>query len=1040
MLNDMQIERTLQKLERLIGSLKPHIFEKISSLEVTVYKTFDRLFSPPESHLFEKIAKGEKWGEDELFCWFKSTYTADQDLDNIPLFIQPNTGGYEGMLFVNKKPVGIYASKIKEYQFGNHYSCMFTNKTKKGEIFEIDIEFFAGNKIIGCFPFENGLNESYEHTFTSIDVCKKNTVVADFIFDLSCLLQLVRSLDKSSFRKSDIINGLIEIHKIIVYSIENTEKQLWIKSIESASKIIKPLLLKKNSESVAQVGVIGHSHMDTAWLWTIPETIKKCARTYSNQLTLMDQYPEYKFIQSSAYHLKIVEENYPELFERIKLKILEGKYEPNGGVWIECDCNITSGESIIRQFLWGQKYTQKHFNFTSNSFWLPDTFGYSAAIPQIMKGCKVDYFLTTKLSWNDTNTFPYDTFYWEGIDGTNVFVHFNCTHVWPDPQSLIKHTTGIPDQGNNYLKQKTVSNKRLVSYGYGDGGGGPQFEMIEMAKRCQNLEGCPKVYHTTVTNFMQQLEQSAVSPHKYTGELYLELHRGTFTNQHKIKYNNRKAEFLLRNLEIISVYNDVQNNHISTDTKIRNLYEVLLVNQFHDILPGTCIPKAHDQCYEQMDKLLHDAQKILNSYIQDKSCQNHVSIINTNSFDFEDLIYLKDNKLVPIDDKLKIQMTQDIEGNNKIAVGNLTIPPMSSKVIKLKLQNNTENNKSNFIFINNLLETPFAKIKFDNKGYFESFIDKRVNRELRSKNGYPLNALIFAEDVPMQWDNWDIDPDLELKMQDNCELISQEVISNGELEFRIRNIYKLSEKTTIKQDVIFYSQTARVDFDTIIDWNDKHKFLKAAFDTSIFARNAKHEIQFGYVERPTTKNNSFQQAMFEVVNHKYTDMSESEYGIAILNDCKYGISTNGSNMRLSLHKGGCRPDPRGDQGIHRMMYSFLPHNTNFSATSVIHPAYSINNPPIIKEGIFNMDSFINLLDTNIIIEAIKPCEENKKGFIVRLYESEGKYTNTQIKTAFTPKSIAITNMLEEPLNFLNNSRTNDLTFTPFEIKTILIEY
>ena len=286
----------------------------------------------------------------------------------------------------------------------------------------------------------------------------------------------------------------------------------------------------------------------------------------------MEQYPEYKFVQSSACHGNMLLEHYPSLFERIKEKVAEGRYEPNGGVWVECDCNITGGESMVRQFLWGQRFTRKHFNFTSNTFWLPDTFGYSAAIPQIMKGCGVDYFCTTKIDWNDTNMFPYDTFYWEGIDGTKVFTHFNRTHFVPSPDDLIKYVSCENNLGSS-LKERSVTRKRLMSYGYGDGGGGPQFEQIELARRVKDLNGVPKSEHTTVGEFMQNLEKDVKNPNTYKGELYLELHRGTLTNQHNIKRNNRKAEFALRDLEILTVNEAVKNGKVATEKEIHPLYE-----------------------------------------------------------------------------------------------------------------------------------------------------------------------------------------------------------------------------------------------------------------------------------------------------------------------------------------------------------------------------------------------------------------------------------------------------------------------------------
>ena len=411
--------------------------------------------------------------------------------------------------------------------------------------------------------------------------------------------------------KSKAMNALIDAHKVIYYSPEDVSEENFFEGIRKAHTCFKEVLSIKNGPLAPVAGIIGHSHMDTAWLWHVDETVKKCARTFSNQLSLMEQYPEHRFIQSSALHSDMMRKHYPELFLRIKEKVREGRYEPNGAVWVECDCNITSGESMIRQFLWGQRFNEKHFGYRSDSFWLPDTFGYSASIPQIMKGCGVDYFLTTKLSWNDTNTFPYNTFYWQGIDGTRVFSHFNTIQSWPDPRELRAAFENNP--------QPSVTNSRLVTYGYGDGGGGPQFEMLESARRCMDLCDVPRIKYTSVSDFMKELEKECHEPDTYRGELYLELHRGTLTNQHEIKYNNRKAELALRDLELLTVCESARKGKPVSAEKTNELYETLLLNQFHDILPGTCINRAHEECKAQMRELLAKTAK------KTKDCGYHKS-------------------------------------------------------------------------------------------------------------------------------------------------------------------------------------------------------------------------------------------------------------------------------------------------------------------------------------------------------------------------------------------------------------------------------
>ena len=1035
MMNEPQIKRMLSKLSQLEETLDRYVFKKQAELSVVKYETKELLSRAPEDDtLYTEVKPGDTWGAERSYCWFKGSFTVPAELAGKPLYIYPRFGAYEAMLFVDGVPFGNFAYKISETDHGNHYCDLLCLEPKAGQVIDIVIEAYAGHYVIGTQPFEHFPVPSYQYAFESIDICTKNQDIADFIYDLRCLNQLASTMDEYSFRRGDVVNCLAKVHETVYYSPEHTDEAVWRAALADAREIMRPCLEAKNADSAPSVGLIGHSHMDTAWLWDISETIKKCARTYANQMALMEEYPEYCFIQSSAYHLELMRRYYPELFARIQEKVKEGRYEPNGGVWVECDCNITSGESMIRQFLWGQRYTEKYFGYRSDCFWLPDTFGYSAAIPQIMKGCGVDYFLTTKLSWNDTNTFPYETFIWEGIDGTDVFTHFNCTHCWPDPKTLIERTEGRG--AVNSLQQKSVSDSRLISYGQGDGGGGPMFEMIEMSRRVKDLDGCPKAYHTTVSDFMKKLEKEAVNPNTYAGELYLELHRGTLTNQHQIKRNNRKAEIAIHNAEILTVCDAIKEKKAADDKEIRPLLETLLVNQFHDILPGTCIQTAHEQSHRETTEIIEKATAMANDLIKGEG-EGEQTLVNLLPFEYDDVVYLdaKDGCIVA-DDTVAQQYVRDLDDNELLALAGVKIPAMSS--LTVTHDDRCACGNFNFTYENGKVTTPFAEITFNEKGYMSSFIDKRNGRELVA--GLPFNTFLMAEDVPSAWDNWDVDADIQPKFKDCAELLSEEVISNGAAQLRIRRTYKLSDKSSLRQDMVFHARTPRIDFETEIEWHDVRRFLKTAFDTSILARQARHEIQFGYATKPTTRNNAIEQAMFEVLNHKYTDLSETQYGCAILNDCKYGISVEGGSMRLSLHKGGIRPDPRGDAGTHRVTYSFLPHMGGFSAETVIKPAYALNYRPLVTEGRFILPQLLSVENApNVIIETIKPCEDAQNACIVRLYEAEGTYASCKLVPGFAVTKAEETNMLEEPKAELN---ANDiaLTFRPFEIKTIKLSY
>ena len=625
MLDLKQTDRMLRKLERFVDIIEPMIFEKVGEPgPVSAFATLERFHCIPEDSLFDPIEKGYKWGEEFGYCWFKTDFVVPDGLGGKDIFIRPHISGYEGTLWVDGVPYGNFSTKIVFTGHGNHYCDLLKKDAKAGEKIAIDLEYYAGHSYKGCHPTENNPLLTYDFSYEGIDICVKNYAIQEFYFDLRTLVQLVKNLPESSFRRASVINELEKVFKEIYQSPDDVDRDEFMAALERAKPYLKKALSVKNGDDAPKAALIGHSHMDTAWLWHVGETVKKCARTYANQLALMDEYPEYKFIQSSSCHSDFLRRKYPDLFARIQQKVKEGRYEPNGGVWVECDCNITSGESMVRQFLWGQRFTRKYFDFTSNCFWLPDTFGYSAAIPQIMKGCCVDYFLTTKIDWNDTNTFPLDTFYWEGIDGTKVFTHFNRTHIWPDAEDLMTYVAGTPSNSHSCIKDKRVTDTRVISYGYGDGGGGPQFEMIEASRRCADLNGCPKSEHKLVGEAMKEIERDAVEPDTYAGELYLELHRGTLTNQHVIKRNNRKAEFALRDLEIFTVTDAVKNNKTADSADIAPLYEKLLVNQFHDILPGTCIPRAHEESRAMTTALITRAREASVQTLRDKDPQGHL--------------------------------------------------------------------------------------------------------------------------------------------------------------------------------------------------------------------------------------------------------------------------------------------------------------------------------------------------------------------------------------------------------------------------------
>ena len=1037
MVTKRELDTIRKKLRRLEEDLEGRLFIPVMKLEESFFETDEKGCHIPPEEQFVPVRDGFLWGEEGKTGWFRSVVTVPPAADGKDLFLRSHAGGYETLLWVDGQPFGTYANKIIYTNHGNHYCCMIAKNAQSGQKIRIALEVYAGHYIVGWSPLRSNSHLDYPICYHASELCVKNEAIYSFYFKLKTFNELYASLDSRSDRKGRLESAMIRLHQVLYYSFEDTPEEIFYQALGEAEIILSNILSVRNSESALYAGLVGHSHIDTAWLWDEEETIRKCARTFSNQLNFMEQYPEYRFIQSALYHSELIRRHYPGLFERIRKAVSKGTYEINGGLYVECDCNLVSGESLVRQFLWGQRYAKKYFGKYSDCCWLPDTFGYSAALPQIMRSCHVPYFVTTKMSWNDTNRFPFDTFYWKGIDGSLVFCHLARMDVWPSPENIIKYVSSgeTPDS----IQQKYISHGKLLAYGFGDGGGGPQFEMIEVARLCRDLDGCPKTEHTSVSQFMKKLQEESTDPAVYTGELYLELHRGTLTTQHEIKRNNRLAEIALHDLDFLAVVSALAQSREATDESYRSWQEMLLVNQFHDILPGTCITAAHKKAKSEVSRVISNAKKWEENVFPHETGRH--LLVNTTSFLREDVLYLD---FIPRTENLEqticVQKTETLLGGEQYAVKGLVLPPLSVTAVLADEECPTCSTKP-FFWSNNCLETPFYAVAFDKKMRIISMVDKRVQRELCAEP-YPWNTFLVAEDVPADWDNWDIDLDVQHKFKDDSILLDSHIISSGVVEFRIRNRYQIGAKSFLIQDIVFFAEDPMVKFETRMEWHEHHKLLKAVFPTTIHSDFAANEIQFGYIHRPTSRNNSYETAKFEVCNHKYTDISEPKYGIAMLNDCKYGISVEQGCIGLTLHKGGNRPDTEGDLGVHYCEYAILPHLTAFSAESVIKYGYLFNYRPIaLKNRQFDTCQTVVTANPNIVIETIKPCEDKQKAYIMRLYEAEGSYTNTTIAWKHEVHSIWQATMLEEEEACLSIGKTElALSFQPFEIKTLKVVY
>ncbi|WP_269542593.1 alpha-mannosidase [Cerasicoccus fimbriatus] len=1020
--------KTLAKLARIEANYRARIFLPQSVLNSEYLETSEHWRAvPAKNSNWQHADSGLKWGSSGSSAWFLASWTADQDYHE-PLFIAADTGGCEAMFWINGKPAGIFNHADYKHQRGDHVALLLTTSARAGETFEIAVESYAGHEIVGVHPGDTPeTQDAYRPPFTreykTINLLRRDEQVMDFVIDLHLARTLEEGLPERNFRKGELLAALSEVFATIWEEPDTVEENVWRECLRRASKILKTVLAKRNGDSAPRAGLVGHSHLDTAWLWTIDETIRKCARTYSNVLRLMEQYPEYRFVQSSALHADFMREHYPEIFDGIQRRAREGRWEPNGGAWVEPDVNLAGGEALIRQFIYGQGFTQEHFGYKSDVFWLPDTFGYTAALPQILLGCGIRYFLTTKLSWNETNSFPYDTFWWEGIDGSKVFTHFNDIHCAPDPGTLLNKLAGSGPKDfrttENCVRHPDVNQMRLVSFGKGDGGGGPDFTMLEVARRVGDIDGCPRGEYTTVSDFMQELENHAVRAPLYCGELYVESHRGVFTQQASIKRLNRAAEFALHNLEYCAARAQLTDVNVDR-ARLERLWKTLLLNQFHDILPGTSIPEVHDRAIRELSALVADA-RAFSTELLDKlsdSATDAISLHNTLSWNRESAWIPAE---FPLPANVVAQTIDTPWGERRHILAGLNLPPLGASVLPInRIPQDTNKAAAEtdcpFTFDGSVVTTPYANIRLDEAGCIDSWIDLASGRELRAPNRGPLNNLVFGEDIPAQWDNWDIDADLESKLAPLVSKCEIKVAAKGSLQLRLRRKVQLTPRSWLEQDMVFHAHTARVDFETAVQWEEPHRYLGAEFPLAIHSPTARHEIQFGHLQRGTHANFSEDRARFEVSQHKWSDLSEADFGVALLNDGKYGLSVRGGKIRLSLMKGGGHPDPRGDRGFHFFTYSLLPHHGGFSVESVVRPAYEQNTPLLIHTSATRETaSLIDNVAPNAVVETIKPAEDGR-GIIVRLYDAAGAAS----KLAFTPAASLTQqtdcNLLEEPVD------------------------
>lgn len=1039
---DIHKEKLMAKVENMAVTYEKYRLIPLDEIACDMWETDDHTLrsEPGNEAAWRPVHIGDPWGKEYGYAWFRGDLTVPASWEGKALWLLSGADATECLLFLNGEPAGLfdYTEEVSQPLTRPHRIQPLTFRAAAGETIHVALEAYAGHKVLGTMPFEdfghcdNFYPNRWDRHFKGMTVVEIDPLVEHFLTRLRTVCQYYANLEETASKKWALTHDFEELFRLVPQMPEECPPEAWRTALKDACAVLDKALDCRREEPenpLGYAGLVGHSHLDAAWQWPVRETIHKAARTFSNALRVMDAYPEYVFVQSSVAYIDWMRRYYPAIYEGIRRQTAEGRWEPNGGSWIECDGNMTGGECLIRQFVKGQRYLRDNLHYQADAFWQPDTFGYSAAIPQIMKGCGLRYFLTTKLSWNEANTFPYDTFTWKGIDGTEVLTHFNITHCWPDIDAICKNV-------RENIRQRDVTDCKLIAYGFGDGGGGPSYDMVEAARLAKDLPGIPRSEHTTVSQFMRRLEATAHDLPVYDGELYLELHRGTLTQMHDIKRSNRLAEIALRTLEMAEVLYGLRYAAPIPREETTALYETLLLNQFHDILPGTSLKEVHELAIQENYQVVRDAGRLAGDLLMARGTPGQsLTLFNTLSWSYTRQVTVPYEGLVPA--ALPYQRFTDRKGAEQLVIGGLDIPPLSTLTIAMTKEKRPMP-PSPFRLEGDRLVTPFAEITPDEIGAITSFVDRRCGRQLVKDPHIPLNTLLMGEDIPYLWDNWDIDRTQEMKMQPQRQVLSRCCAADGCLQLRFRTVYALGGHSTLTQDMVVYADSPRVDFETTVDWQDKHHLLKAQFLVDMKTSFSRHEIQYGYVDRPNNANTAVERAKFEVCNHKYTDLFDTRYGVALLNDCKYGISVQGSDMRLTLHKGGCRPDPGGDIGVHDFTYALLPHDSGFSAPSVVRPAYELNMKPLCVPAALEEpeEPPITLEPSNLIVESIKPAEDGN-GCVVRFYDSECTTSRAKLRLRLPVRRVAETNMLEDEIAELPlRDGVVERVVKPFEIVTV----
>ncbi len=996
------------RIERWQEALWKLCYQPLGSIALEGFTTKDQLTAQQAaSGPFAPMPLGTPWGAKWEYGWFRGRVTVPKTAAGKRVVMRLVPGG-ESLVWVNGAVAGSIGWAHKEI-------TLDTN-AKAGEAYDLLIESYGGHGhiTVGDGPYPYGVESVPEPGPTQTEV-KGSTFgiwreeVYQAAVDFTTLYELRQHLEETSLRVSQIDEALIDVTLIIDPELPDEEM---LETVRAGRARMKDVLECKNGPTMPTFYAFGHAHIDVAWLWPLQETERKMARTAINQLALFEEYPEFKFLQSQPHLYWMLEQKYPELYERFKAAGTGGEVIADGAMWVEADTNVSGGEALIRQVMYGRQFFQNEFGIDSRVLWLPDVFGYSGALPQILKGCGVVGFSTQKITWayNGGDPFPYNTFLWEGIDGSAI-----PAHIFYDYNSQIRPKP-ILERWQNRL-QKNHIDSMIMAFGWGDGGGGPTRDHLEFFRRVQDLEGLPRMKMASPAEFFTDLLSHGQPKERHVGELYFQAHRGTYTSQAKTKRGNRKSEFALREAEMWASAARALKGFAFTPQTLELTWRKVLLNQFHDILPGSSIHRVYEEAEALYTEAIAEAQGVA------KSAMTVLTTPSADSTVFNSLSWercaLVETPAGPVEVKVPpcgwATLPTAKAGDEMLVSGDTFVSARKS----------TDGNI--------ILENEFIRARIDARGELVSLWDKETGLESLAGAG---NRLCLYKDVPTMWDAWDLDSMAELQPVKTDEPVSLEIASAGPLVVRL-SLHRNLNQSRVEQTISLRRGSRRIDFDTTIDWQESHKLLKVAFPVNIFATEAIHEIQFGHLRRPNHTSRPFDADRFEVSAHKWSALAEENRGVAVLNDCKYGLSVKGNSINLTLLKSAMAPDMTADKGTQRFTYAVYAWNGSLAQSGVVREAYDLNVPVTVIPGAAGKGSLFSLDCDTVVIESVKPAENGSSDLIVRLYETMRSAARCTLSTELSVKTAVETNLVEEEVGVLEVAEGKiALDFRPFEIKTI----